>query len=129
MPADTARRDALARLRQAGWTVAVHNDYRLGGQSYTFWLLTHPCGRWVKGEGSTDDGALAECERQIERRAMDDRPPQPYAVRVSGNDGGPGCVTLMFDNYAAAEKWWKWADGIAAQGIAAARAAGEAKDG
>jgi len=25
---------------------------------HTFWLLTHPCGKWVKGEGATDEEAL-----------------------------------------------------------------------
>lgn len=53
--------NALATLRSKGWSVAVHNDYRLDGVSYTFWLFTHPSGRWVKGEGSTDEEALAQC--------------------------------------------------------------------
>lgn len=51
----------LNELRAQGWTVAVHNDYRLGGEPHTFWLLTHPSGRWIKGEGRTDDEALAQC--------------------------------------------------------------------
>ena len=55
----TNHRDALARAREKGWTVAVHNDYRQNGNPMTFWLLTHPCGRWLKGEGKTDDAALA----------------------------------------------------------------------
>lgn len=32
-------------LRAKGWSVAVHNDYRLGGKRMTFWLFTHPSGR------------------------------------------------------------------------------------
>lgn len=48
-------------LRAAGWSVAVHNDYRLKGEAHTFWLWTHPDGRWVKGEGRTDDEALSQC--------------------------------------------------------------------
>lgn len=51
----------LAVLRAAGWSVAVHNDYRIGDRSYTFWLFTHPSGRWVKGEGATDEAALDLC--------------------------------------------------------------------
>lgn len=110
MPGDTPeRRDALLRLRQSGWMVAVHNDYRIGGKPYTFWLLTHPCGRWVKGEGSTDNEALAECERQVDRYSMDDLPPHPYAVQFSGGADGPGCLTLLFDDHAKAKRWWKWA--------------------
>lgn len=49
----------LPVLRAQGWSVAAHNDYRLNGESYTFWLLTHPSGRYVKGEGRTDEEALA----------------------------------------------------------------------
>jgi hypothetical protein len=55
----------LARLRRTGWMVAVHNDYRLGGKFMTFWLLTHPDGTWIKGEGKTDRAALAQAEKSI----------------------------------------------------------------
>lgn len=48
-------------LRSRGWMVAVHNDYRQDGRDHTFWLFTHPSGRWVKGEGDTDELALAQC--------------------------------------------------------------------
>lgn len=48
----------LADLRANGWSVAVHNDYRLNGEHHTFWLFTHPSGRWAKGEGRTDSEAL-----------------------------------------------------------------------
>lgn len=47
-------------LKKAGWSVAVHNDYRLDGKSHTFWLFTHPNGRWAKGEGETDEEALRQ---------------------------------------------------------------------
>ncbi|MDE2106740.1 MAG: hypothetical protein KGL39_56520 [Patescibacteria group bacterium] len=39
---ETTADDVLNELRAAGWSVAVHNDYRFNGKSYTFWLLTHP---------------------------------------------------------------------------------------
>jgi hypothetical protein len=51
----------IDQLRAQGWTVAVHNDYRLDGRAHTFWLLTHPSGIWVKGEGATDAEALQQC--------------------------------------------------------------------
>lgn len=51
--------DRLAELRAEGWTVAVHNDYRIAGERMTFWLLTHARGVWLKGEGATDEEALA----------------------------------------------------------------------
>ena len=50
-------------IRAAGWTVAGHNDYRLDGKSFTFWLFTHPDGRWAKGEGRDDAEALDEVRR------------------------------------------------------------------
>lgn len=59
--------DNLALLRGAGWQVAVHNDYRQDGKLQTFWLLTHPDGRFVKGEGDTDEVALAECAKAVSR--------------------------------------------------------------
>lgn len=52
---------AVERLRADGWSVAVHNDYRLNGEAHTFWLWTHPNGRWIKGEGGTDEEALSQC--------------------------------------------------------------------
>lgn len=48
-------------IRQLGWTVAVHNDYRSYGKSHTFWLFTKD-GRAVKGEGRNDAAAL-DCVR------------------------------------------------------------------
>lgn len=45
-------------LRDKGWMVAVHNDYRQNGVFHTFWLFTHPDGRWIKGEGPTDEAAV-----------------------------------------------------------------------
>lgn len=52
----------LSALRDAGWRVACHNDYRQGGEDHTFWLLTHPSGIFVKGEGPTDMDALMQCD-------------------------------------------------------------------
>ncbi len=50
--------ELLADLRARQWMVAVHNDYRLAGEFRTFWLFTHPSGRWIKGEGKSDIEAL-----------------------------------------------------------------------
>ena len=62
----TNDKDGAALLREAGWSVAVHNDYRLGGKAMTFWLWTHPSGRWIKGEGETDAEALAQCHAALQ---------------------------------------------------------------
>jgi hypothetical protein len=48
----------LRAMRGRGWRVAVHNDYSMGGEAYTFWLFTHPNGSYVKGEGKSDLEAL-----------------------------------------------------------------------
>lgn len=55
----------LETLRSAGWTVAVHNDYRLNKKPFTFWLFTHSNGQWIKGEGTTDTEALSKCISQL----------------------------------------------------------------
>lgn len=56
----------LYSLRNAGWRVAVHNEYRLKGKDYTFWLLTKGdlC---AKGEGRDDDEALKNVEAEVSR--------------------------------------------------------------
>lgn len=59
---------SLGRLRAAGWSVAVHNDYTLNDERMTFWLFTHPSGVWAKGEGLTDNEALLAAERQARER-------------------------------------------------------------
>lgn len=64
-------RDAWATLRDlraAGWSVAVHNDYRVKRRRFTFWLLTHPSGYHVKGEGETDLEALEQCAAIVRQR-------------------------------------------------------------
>lgn len=51
-------------IRAQGWTVAVHNDYRLNGIAHTFWLFTKDS--WaVKGEGRTDTEALNAVRQKI----------------------------------------------------------------
>ena len=53
----------LRDLREMGWMVAVHNDYRIGHDYFTFWLFTKGpyC---VKGEGATDLDALRQCAKK-----------------------------------------------------------------
>ena len=63
---NTESNKAIANdIRAQGWSVAVHNDYRLNGVVHTFWLFTHPDGYWVKGEGSSDTEALDKCRDAI----------------------------------------------------------------
>jgi hypothetical protein len=52
-------------LRSLGWMVAVHNDYKQNGEFHTFWLLTYPDGRYLKGEGKTDDEALNQIAESL----------------------------------------------------------------
>lgn len=51
-------------LRDNGWMVAVHNDYKQDGRPHTFWLLVRD-GRAVKGEGPTDSHALNQIRKAI----------------------------------------------------------------
>lgn len=48
--------------------VAVHNDYILRNERYTFWLFTknvHGVTLAVKGEGSSDEEALDKARNEI----------------------------------------------------------------
>lgn len=65
-PRDIVFVATLERLRKSGWRVGVHNDYKLDGEDRTFWLLTHPSGRYVKGEGRDNCCAIEECARQAD---------------------------------------------------------------
>ena len=51
-------------IRNLGWAVAIHNDYRILMRPHTFWLFTKD-GRAVKGEGRTDTIALNEVRAQL----------------------------------------------------------------
>ena len=51
-------------IRATGWSVAIHNDYRLNGEDYTFWLFTKD-GKAIKGEGRTDKEALYCIRKQL----------------------------------------------------------------
>ena len=92
----------LDTLRQRGWTVAVHNDYRQNGRAHTFWLLTHPNGRYVIGEGETDAQALIECHRQIERYSYE-AAPASTSIETKGT-----FVTLGFMDEQQARAFGKW---------------------
>lgn len=51
--------DEIRAIRRLGWTVAVHNDYRLDGRNHTYWLFT-------KGEQCRQ----AECPVEDEAKAL-----------------------------------------------------------
>ena len=57
-------------MRDNGWSVAVHNDYRLKGEFYTFWLFTNG-DRCVKGEGPSDLVALTEIVEKLVARGRE----------------------------------------------------------
>ena len=83
----------LRVIRSSGWSVAVHNDYRLNGLSYTFWLFTKgPLA--VKAEGRSDHEALTLVHEQVVQLSTD-RPcgaPEPTG-RFRAHQGGvdPRC--------------------------------------
>ncbi len=88
----------LDDLRAKGWMVAVHNDYRLNGKPYTFWLFTHPSGRWIKGEGETDAQAIADASSQIAQPTETQR----IVARSSVRDGKEQDA---FEIWAAGERY------------------------
>lgn len=56
-------------LRELGWCVAVHNDYKQGLVPWTFWLMTLNVGNGplvaLKGEGRDDADALDQIRTQV----------------------------------------------------------------
>jgi len=59
--ASMAIRGSADDLREKGFAVAVHNDYRHDGHKWTFWLMTIKVGDRVhayRGEAKTDAEAL-----------------------------------------------------------------------
>ena len=92
----------LDELRARGWTVAIHNDYRIGHDPRTFWLLTHPNGRWVKGEAETDEKAIRHCRDQIERYSFEEAP----SATIMETDGA--FVKLGFMDAERARAFTKW---------------------
>ncbi len=56
----------LDELRARGWVVAVHNDYALHGLPHTFWLFTRG-NLCAKGEGTSDEAALAQVLAEVQR--------------------------------------------------------------
>jgi hypothetical protein len=98
----------LARLRGAGWTVAVHNDYKLNGERFTFWLFTHePTNRFVKGEGRTDARAVYIA---LKASRLNDAG-LPKQCRDCGLDvlpyeEGGGVLCSLCSLYFEYGKWW-----------------------
>lgn len=68
LPTPVSALDVLSALRHDGWTVAVHNDYKLNAKPHTFWLLTKG-ERAVKGEGETDAQALGQIAQRLAEEA------------------------------------------------------------
>lgn len=95
--------EILARLRKKGLMVVVHNDYRLDGKQYTFWVMSTPHRHAdemhiipkqghvldfkftvsFKGEGETDKEALEQIEQQYDQFLHATKPPQqpPLSLR------------------------------------------------
>lgn len=98
----------LAELRAAGWRVAVHNDYRVGGEDFTFWLLTRGC-LCVRGEGPTDEEALAACVREVERLRLDPADSRDWQAVLAGRRAAvaaPGDVELDRCGKSRAPEGW-----------------------
>lgn len=65
--------ERLKKMRDEGWMVAVHNDYRLDGEAYTFWLFTNFRNKtFVQGEARTDEEALQNIRIELMERELDE---------------------------------------------------------
>lgn len=54
----------LSDMRRDGWSVVVHNDYKLHGERHTFWALAKGP-HMVKGEGPSDQHAFDEIRAAV----------------------------------------------------------------
>ena len=48
---DQSLEDTLHTVRLMKWRVSVHYEFETHGLLQSFWLFTHPCGKWIKAEG------------------------------------------------------------------------------
>lgn len=65
--------EMLKKMRDEGWMVAVHNDYRLNGEAFTFWLFTNfRNNTFVQGEAKTDEEALENIRIELLQRQADE---------------------------------------------------------
>ena len=92
-------------IRSEGWTVAVHNDYRLHGKSHTFWLFTKG-DMCVKGEGGTDEEALAQVRSELARREHKGQK-QPSTLEMFGIVGVSEIAQKAGVTSAAVSNWRK----------------------
>ena len=86
-------------IRSRGWAVAVHNDYRLNGAPHTFWLFTKGSA-CAKGEGRTDDEALAVVQCEIARLEKAPTPTPP--------EQGPAPLTRAKREERLIDMGWTW---------------------
>ena len=56
------------KLHQLGWSIASHHDMQVRGRLRTFYLLTHPSGIWVKGDGPDQLTALTRAYTAAQQR-------------------------------------------------------------
>lgn len=110
--------EQLNDLRDRGWAVAVHNDYRQNESFHTFWLFT----KWVyaaKGEGLTDAMALERVQERtqtidkiIEENRVAERQLQNIRGMAGESLGGHGftptelfCVALSLAGISVCPNW------------------------
>lgn len=79
----TAGRSSADDLRNAGLMVAVHNDYRITGEHFTFWLMVREDGMSFKGEGRTDADALDQIRAQVFGESASPAPDAATPVAVA----------------------------------------------
>ena len=73
----------LTKLRDHKWSIAIHNDYYLSGKFYTFYLVAHPSGVWLKGEGESDVEALEKIFSMAKTRLLQDNSCESIEQKIS----------------------------------------------
>jgi hypothetical protein len=57
-------------IRTNNWEIAIHVDYPKNGQTWTYYLLIHPNGMYIKTEERTDFNALILAWNEIKTREL-----------------------------------------------------------
>lgn len=84
----------LALLRSQGWSLASHQDVKVGGAVTISYLFLHSSGVWVRGEGSTELDALEAVETAAQHRLLpSDRLTTPQLSR--GAESLPDWLTRL----------------------------------
>ena len=98
--------DQLDMLKERGWLIAVHSQHKRDGLPYSSWLFIHPNGRWIKGEGHSDEQAVQNAYAQSLNVAL-----EMHALhRLSSIERSGPYADAILDAYGSKPKGQLWDD-------------------